>query len=135
MKADFLRELPQTDACIDWPFALGGDGYPYCWFDGSVQKATRVAMKLNGKDPGDLFALHTCDRPACVNPRHLFAGTQKDNMQDALRKNRCRGGNVKLTPIQVAEIRASTELQQSIADRFGVDQSHISRIRSGKYWR
>lgn len=135
-KADFLRNLPDTNECIDWPFALGGDGYPYCWFDGRVQKATRVCMKIHGNDPGRLHALHRCDRPSCVNPRHLFAGSHRDNMKDASDKGRIRYA-AKLSVEQVAEIRASSAAQLELAAKFGVSQSHISRLLSGSrnYWR
>jgi hypothetical protein len=51
----------------------------------------RLAWEIkNGEIPNGLFVLHKCDNPACCNTDHLFLGTQKDNMQDALKKGRMK---------------------------------------------
>jgi hypothetical protein len=50
------------------------------------QRASRLALALDGRDPGELFALHHCDNPACVRPDHLYVGTQSENMRDVARR-------------------------------------------------
>lgn len=71
------------------------------------------------------------DNPPCVNPRHLVAGTQDDNMKDMAA--RCRSKRyADLSPEQVQEVRDATGTQVEIGKRFGIGQSRVSRIRSGR---
>lgn len=97
----------------------------------------------NGQIPEGLCVCHTCDNPLCCNPRHLWTGTRRDNNSDRCRKGRnadnrgVTNPNVKLSEQQVHEIRAALaagEVQQVIADRYGVVQPHISRIKYGTSW-
>jgi hypothetical protein len=79
-----------TDDCIPWPFAKDDNGYGKIWFMGVLCLASRVALHLhNGFDLGSpLEAMHTCDNPPCINPRHLIPGTHKQNFLDASKKGR-----------------------------------------------
>lgn len=105
---------------------------------------TRIMYYLTtGKQPGPLCACHKCDKPGCCNPAHLFLGTLADNVADRDAKgrgciNRVEGvdtWNVKLTEEQVLEIRASGETQYALADKYGLGQPTISKIRSRKAWK
>jgi hypothetical protein len=64
-------------------------------------KAHRVAWELShGCDvPAGLLICHTCDIPLCVNPRHLYVGTDLDNMHDKMARGRWRGGRTAKTMI------------------------------------
>lgn len=103
----------------------------------------RPVLKGIGNVPSHLFVCHTCDNPRCVNPKHLFLGTQKENMQDAVRKNRTsfgeRNGMRKLSKEQVAEIRnelaKSKYTHREIAEKFNVSRSSIGSIINNKRWR
>jgi len=102
--------------------------------------AHRVTWEIvNGPIPDGLLVLHHCDNPPCTNPIHLFLGTIKDNSHDAMHKGRLPHGErvsgSKLTPEIIRLIRDSTDGQYDLAERFGVNQSHISRIRSRQVWR
>jgi hypothetical protein len=106
------------------------------------QLAHRVAYALTFPEwDGKQNVLHRCDNPSCVNPTHLFLGSQADNVTDMVAKGRAhdvRGesnGNVKLTAKQVAAIRAEPLLQRQIAKKYGIERSVVSRIRSHKLWR
>lgn len=96
----------------------------------------------NGPIPNGLHVLHHCDVPACVNPAHLFVGTQADNVADMVAKGRSRHprgeqqGGSKLTEADVRAIRvapASVGLGQ-LARRYRVGTSTIHDARTGKTW-
>ena len=83
--------------------------------------------KAKGPIPAGMQIDHLCRVPVCVNPDHLEAVTPAQNVQ--------RGRKTKLTPEQVAEIRASPERQTELARRYGIGQSQVSRIKRGLSWR
>lgn len=65
------------------------NGYGVITLDGHQHKVHRLSYEIyNGVNPGTLSVCHKCDVPQCFNPSHLFAGTQKDNMDDMRAKGR-----------------------------------------------
>jgi hypothetical protein len=106
--------------------------------------AHRYAYELeHGAIPEGAYICHTCDNPSCVNPSHLFAGTQADNARDAFEKGRtargAKSGHARLTDAQVLEIRHRYERggisQQALADEYGVTQTNIGLIVRRKNWK
>lgn len=87
--------------------------------------------------------LHRCDVKICVNPDHLFLGTQADNIRDMDAKGRRRQINVRgtahyaarLTEDQVRAIRSDTRTQVVIAAEYGTTQGMVSCIKLGKKWK
>lgn len=121
------------DECWEWQGYRQPSGHgQFARIDGTVREpAHRSAYTLLvGEIPAGMCVCHTCDNPPCVNPSHLFLGTQADNVADMASKWRTRS---KLTPAQVEEIRNSTEKSRDLAARFGL-KSHksILNIRHGR---
>lgn len=90
---------PNERGCVEWKAHRHPKGYGVFWYDGKTGKAHRYALerKLGRKLQPNEFSCHTCDNPPCVNEDHLFAGTNSDNVQDALSKDRWANGNSKKT--------------------------------------
>ena len=111
-------------------------GYGVFRRNGVLYRAHRHSFQLkHGPIPKGLSVLHRCDTPACVNPSHLFLGTQGDNMRDMAKKG--RAGKV-LTQKQAHTIRALVEdgqTQKVVAKQFGVSLSTVSNISRGIWWR
>jgi hypothetical protein len=105
--------------------------------------ASRVAYELfRGPIPAGLCVLHSCDNPACVNPTHLFLGTQADNVADMVAKGRQavgeRYGRSTLTADKVREIRRRSgegECHVHLAAEFGLSKASITMIVQRKRWR
>lgn len=125
---------PTDSGCHEWQSRVRYDGYGAFWFEQKQSLAHRAAYKLFVGDPGELRVLHRCDNRRCVNPEHLFLGTDQDNVRDMWSKGRGVGRR-KVSDEMVARIKAlrsSGESQQSIADSIGVSQITVSRILRGQ---
>ena len=102
--------------------------------------AHRFSLKYVGKVglPDDLNACHHCDNRPCVNPEHLFHGTQKQNMEDCVAKGRqAKGGmlpQTKLSEHQVHLIWSDGRPYEEIASDFGTHTSSVANIKAGKEW-
>lgn len=85
----FESNFDKTDGCWLWQGAVDIDGYGiFSGASGFSKRAHRAAYHLYVKDPGGFHVCHSCDVPSCVNPSHMFLGTQEDNMADMVAKGR-----------------------------------------------
>jgi HNH endonuclease len=134
---------PDSRGCIHWIGARHKRGYGNINIGNRVTKLSHrvIYEMLVGPIPKGLLVCHHCDTPSCVNPNHLFIGTQVDNMADMDAKGRrivLRGerNRAKLKEQDIRDIRALAHSmpQIAIADRYGVSQTHISRIVRGISW-
>jgi DNA-binding transcriptional regulator YiaG len=131
----------------------GSYGYGRLKVNGKAMQAHKYSYeRFVGEVPEKMLVCHHCDNPACVNPYHLFVGTNQDNTNDKVRKNRqakgkslsnaqsknkARGelnGNSKLTKDQIHKIRSLDVSQRKIAKMFGVSQALISKIQRKEMW-
>lgn len=116
-------------------------GYGRVWFAGKDWRAHRASWVAHFGDPGNLRVLHKCDTPACVNPEHLFLGTDADNVSDKCGKLRqargSRQGHAKLSEDDVRRIKTmfSSRGNAAIAREYGVTKEAIRYIRIGQNWR
>lgn len=83
-------QYDEATGCWNWKGATAGAGYGVVHWKGEQVYAHRFSamlwLRFDLKSP--LQVLHRCDNPACFNPKHLFIGTQKDNIDDAKAKGR-----------------------------------------------
>ena len=136
-------EVDSETGCWIWQKGKDKDGYGQFSFKNRNYKAHRVAYRLYiGPIPKGMLVLHTCDTPPCVNPSHLFLGTNDDNMADMVQKDRQIKGenkeNSKLIDDQVREIKKrllGTETISDIARDYPVDRKVVSRIKAGVAWK
>jgi hypothetical protein len=133
VRLDKFAPMGAPDDCWPWIGHVDAKGYGRITVNLRTVRAHRVAYEAatGQKIPAGLHILHSCDNAGCVNPRHLKASTNLVNQHEAWERNRKRGVR-KLTPQNVLEIRASTERQGILAERFGVNASEISRIKTGR---
>lgn len=131
------------DECWPWLACVDDHGYGVINAGGKYGrscKAHRISALLAGIDIRGVVIRHTCDNPICVNPRHLLAGTQADNIADMHRRGRSGAiGELhhyaKLTEAKVIEIRLSPLSNKRAALLYGVCESNISAIRRRISWK
>jgi len=134
---------PTPKACWMWTASTDANGYGAFSFGGNT-KAHRVAYTLSkGPIPNGLVILHSCDNPRCVNPDHLRAGTQRENVADMDARGRRastageKHGRSKLTEPDVLAIRARAadgERADVLASEYGVKRNAIYQIVTRTRW-
>lgn len=135
-------EVNEKTGCWEWQGAINPNGYARFNPFRKTMYAHRFSALLRfGCLISCLDICHTCDNRKCVNPEHLFIGTRKENMRDAVKKGRTTKGkrfNSKLSLSQVIDIKrrlADGERGSSIAKDYGVANNSIYAIKKNRTWR
>lgn len=142
---EFLRSIPETDNCVEWPFGIQDTGYGRLRFQGKMINAHRAALIIHCGPPPtpELHAAHqpaVCHNRACVNPRHLRWASPAENMADKTIDGTTffprgeRQGAAKLRSRDVLAIRQSDKTQNELAAIYGVSKQQISRIIRRERW-
>lgn len=126
--------------CWEWMGTVNSWGYGVFKVAESWLAHRFAAFCVLGHLP-DLLVLHSCDNPKCINPSHLWLGTNKDNSDDKVRKGRQsflapdKNGSAKLSWSDVAEIRSSGMTTRQVMDRYGLTQAAAYKVRLCKTWK
>ena len=142
----FWAKVDKASGCWWWTAYRNQWGYGVFGFHARKHSlAHRVAWEFtNGAIPDGLLVLHRCDNPACVNPDHLFLGTNQDNMDDMYKKGRQRHirgedrTDAKLTEKSVRDVRRRQKegnvTHRQLATEYGVSRSTVSMAVRGDTW-
>jgi hypothetical protein len=156
MQARLLTKVckDNDNGCWEWTEGLHRDGYAMFWNGKTTIQAHRASyFAFVGQIPAGMLVCHKCDNRKCINPDHLFIGTQADNMRDMVEKGRTKrgvnhynhinrarfkgqnsgqsNGQARISDEMVAWIKESKQQAQEIADIFSLTRNHIYKIRNG----
>jgi len=122
------------DECWPWKGGVDADGYGRFSLNGRYNRAHRLMLEFETGRKGQC-ALHSCDNPPCVNPRHLRWGTHADNVADRVAKGRdykgSRSGGYRhpASVVNVARILLSRGIRKATVGRYlGISKSSVDKI-------
>lgn len=140
---DRIERIP-IGGCWIWMGTLDNRGYGKVGrVHGQPSKLAHRYVYENYKEPipkGKLLC-HTCDNPSCVNPSHMFVGTQKDNMSDCVSKGRFKDNSCENSPVaklnrnQVDLIRIDPRDALEVAKEYNISRAYVYYLRQNKGWK
>ena len=132
----FWAKVEKSDGCWNYMGALNPCGYGWITRHGKQMSASRWSWSLeNGPIPNGMSVLHKCDNRRCVNPSHLYLGTQTENMRDRADRRRCATQKLSIEDVAAMKaMRVTGATIQAIADKFGVSNGHTSSVIRGVHY-
>lgn len=138
----FWKNIVKSGGCWEYQKCISTGGYGRLCIKRKFISAHRFSYELHhGSIPEGMFVCHTCDNPPCVNPSHLWLGTNEDNQKDMIDKNRNKKGSEhwksKLTKEQVLNIKKELiegKTGYQLAKKYGVHHQTIYSIKSKQNW-
>ncbi len=145
-KKRLFNKIVKTNTCWNWTGGINHKGYGLFSIKHKMFLVHRVSFKLfKGEIPLKMQVNHSCDNPICINPKHLWLGTQQDNVNDMIKKGRARyaqGENVNTAKLRDFEVRKIRSLYSTgeftykeLALKFDVEKSNIGMIIRNKTWK
>lgn len=140
----FLRVVKQSNGCWNYNIGLTRKGYGRIMIKGVSEYIHRFVYRhVKGNIPKDHLVCHKCDNRRCINPEHLFTGTDMDNTKDMISKGRQRhpvgeqSGRVTLTEIQVKEIKVLGQVTNlaRICRILQISPGCVSHILNNNSWK
>lgn len=120
-----------ASGCWEWTGKLSKDGYGSFKMQHEWMQVHRWSMKFAGHAIAGKVVCHKCDNPKCVNPDHLFLGTQADNIKDMHSKKRYRTNDTKLTKDDVDFIKTSGWPVTKLGKKFNISATYAWHIKKG----
>jgi len=145
----FWNKIEYSADCWKWIGCIGTPGYGVLIVRAPKTRkrillhAHRISWFLHHhRDPKEMYVLHRCDNPSCVNPEHLFLGTHLDNIADMVKKGRASRGadrpTAKLSEQDVLTIRDQYSkgdiTQKELGQQYNVEPTTIGQIVRRKTW-
>lgn len=135
-----LTNTVENNGCLEWQKCKDKDGYGISSILGKKMPAHRAFWLLGGNEiPEGQYLLHKCHNRCCINPEHLYVGTQKQNVQDQIEQGTFvygeRNGYAKLKEADVKLARASGFSCRELADYFNVSYYTMWDVLKQRSWK
>ncbi len=133
------------DECWEWKGHKSPEGYGHLHIKTGTTVTSRISWQIHyGEIPKGMLVCHKCDNPPCCNPKHLFLGTDLDNIQDRDKKKRnkqCKGRNhykaeiVEADVINIRNLNKEGMSQKELSKMYNLSQASISKILLRQGWK